>query len=203
MIAHPAVRRINFTGSTKIGKIIAEQAAKHLKPVLLELGGKAPLVVLDDADLDGAGQRGGVRRIRERAGRRSACSTELLVVDESIADAFTEKLAAKAGPLPAGDPSGHVVLGSLVSSRGGGSHRRPDQGRGRQGSEAGRRRPAQGDGDERNRARSGDPRDMRIYSEESFGPVVCIVRVRGNRRGGACGQRNRVRAVGGGLRPRT
>ena len=44
LIAHPAVRRINFTGSTKVGRIIAETAARYLKPVLLELGGKAPMV---------------------------------------------------------------------------------------------------------------------------------------------------------------
>lgn len=54
LIDHPAVRRINFTGSTAVGKIIAKRAAEHLKPVLLELGGKAPLIVLEDADLDEA-----------------------------------------------------------------------------------------------------------------------------------------------------
>src|SRR5450631_3272640 len=54
LIAHPAVRRVSFTGSTKVGRIVAETAARELKPVLLELGGKAPLVVLDDADLDEA-----------------------------------------------------------------------------------------------------------------------------------------------------
>ena len=54
LIAHPAVRRINFTGSTKVGRIIAETAARYLKPVLLELGGKAPMVILDDADIDEA-----------------------------------------------------------------------------------------------------------------------------------------------------
>ncbi|PWY97519.1 aldehyde dehydrogenase [Testicularia cyperi] len=52
LIAHPAVRKINFTGSTRVGKIIAATAAKHLKPVVLELGGKAPVVVLEDADLE-------------------------------------------------------------------------------------------------------------------------------------------------------
>ena len=51
LIAHPAVKRINFTGSTRVGSIIAETAGRYLKPVLLELGGKAPLIVLDDADL--------------------------------------------------------------------------------------------------------------------------------------------------------
>jgi acyl-CoA reductase-like NAD-dependent aldehyde dehydrogenase len=54
MVAHPAVRRINFTGSTKVGKLVAMTCAKYLKPVVLELGGKAPLVMLDDADLDDA-----------------------------------------------------------------------------------------------------------------------------------------------------
>ena len=54
LIDHPAVRRINFTGSTTVGKIVARRAAEHLKPCLLELGGKAPLIVLEDADLDEA-----------------------------------------------------------------------------------------------------------------------------------------------------
>jgi len=54
LIAHPATRRINFTGSTKVGRIIAEKAGRHLKRVLLELGGKAPMVVLRDANLDRA-----------------------------------------------------------------------------------------------------------------------------------------------------
>src|SRR4051812_19241830 len=54
LIAHPATRRINFTGSTKVGRIIAENAGRHLKRVLLELGGKAPILVLKDANLDRA-----------------------------------------------------------------------------------------------------------------------------------------------------
>ena len=54
LIAHPAVRKINFTGSTTVGSIIASTAGKYIKPVLLELGGKASAIVLDDADLDKA-----------------------------------------------------------------------------------------------------------------------------------------------------
>ena len=52
LIAHPAVRKINFTGSTAVGKILAEKAGKYMKPILMELGGKAPAIVLEDADLD-------------------------------------------------------------------------------------------------------------------------------------------------------
>ena len=54
LIAHRAVKRVNFTGSTKVGRIIAEACGRHLKPALLELGGKAPLIVLEDADIDAA-----------------------------------------------------------------------------------------------------------------------------------------------------
>lgn len=54
LIDHLAVRQINFTGSTAVGRIIAQRAAANLKPVLLKLGGKAPLIVLEDADLDEA-----------------------------------------------------------------------------------------------------------------------------------------------------
>lgn len=54
LIAHPAIRKITYTGSTTVGSIIAGMAAKHTKPVLLELGGKAAAIVLDDADLEKA-----------------------------------------------------------------------------------------------------------------------------------------------------
>lgn len=63
LIAHPAVRRINFTGSTHVGRIIAEKAGRHLKRCILELGDKSPLVVLDDADIDGAVSMRHFRRV--------------------------------------------------------------------------------------------------------------------------------------------
>ena len=113
MIAHPAVRRVNFTGSTRVGKIIAAAAAKYLKPVLLELGGKAPLLVLDDADLDEA-VNGAAFGAFANSGQ-ICMSTERIIVDESVADAFVAKLAAKAQSLPLGDPrKGPCVLGSVV-----------------------------------------------------------------------------------------
>ena len=107
------MRRVNFTGSTHVGRIIAELAGRHLKPVLLELGGKAPLVVLDDADLDGAVNAAVFGAFMNQG--QICMSTERIIVDEKIADDFVAKLAAKAAALPAGDPrQGQVVLGSMV-----------------------------------------------------------------------------------------
>lgn len=113
MIAHPAVRRVNFTGSTHVGKLIAATCAKYLKPVVLELGGKAPLVILDDADIDAA-VNAAVFGAFANSGQ-ICMSTERIVVDESIADEFVAKLRARASSLPLGDPRlGPVVLGSVV-----------------------------------------------------------------------------------------
>ena len=116
MVAHPAVRRVNFTGSTKVGRIIAALGAKYLKPCVLELGGKAPLLVLEDADLDAA-VAGAAFGAFANSGQ-ICMSTERIIVDAKVADAFVEKLAAKARSLPLGDPrKGPVVLGSVVDMR--------------------------------------------------------------------------------------
>ncbi|MGR9577374.1 aldehyde dehydrogenase [Pandoraea sputorum] len=113
LIAEPAVRRVNFTGSTRVGRIIAGLCAEHLKPAVLELGGKAPCLVLDDADLDDAVN--GVAFGAFANSGQICMSTERIVVAESIADAFVDKLAAKARSLPLGDPrKGPVVLGSVI-----------------------------------------------------------------------------------------
>ncbi|WP_119156148.1 aldehyde dehydrogenase [Caldimonas tepidiphila] len=113
LIAHEAVRRVNFTGSTRVGRIIAGTCAKYLKPAVLELGGKAPVLVLDDADLDAA-VNGTAFGAFANSGQ-ICMSTERIIVDEAIADEFVARLAAKARALPLGDPRhGPVVLGSVV-----------------------------------------------------------------------------------------
>lgn len=113
MISHPAVRRVNFTGSTRVGAIIAQTCAKYLKQSVLELGGKAPVIVLDDADLDAA--VAGVAFGAFANSGQICMSTERIIVDQAIADAFVRKLADKAQRLPLGDPrQGPVVLGSVV-----------------------------------------------------------------------------------------
>ncbi len=114
MVAHPAVRRVNFTGSTRVGRIIAAMCAKHIKPAVLELGGKAPLLVLDDADIDAAVDAAAFGSFMNSG--QICMSTERIVVDAQIADAFIAKLVTKTQALPLGDPRGKdpVVLGSVV-----------------------------------------------------------------------------------------
>src|SRR3954468_12080845 len=102
LIAHPAVRRVNFTGSTRVGRLVAENAARHLKRVLLELGGKAPLVVLADADLDRAVAAANFGAFMHQG--QICMSTERLVVDQSIAGEFAERLGERASGLKVGDP---------------------------------------------------------------------------------------------------
>ncbi|MDB5511729.1 MAG: vdh [Enterovirga sp.] len=177
LIAHPAVRRINFTGSTRVGRIIAQTAAKYLKPVLLELGGKAPLLVLDDADLDAAVAAAAFGAFMNQG--QICMSTERIVVDESVADAFVAKFAAKAETLQAGDPrKGGCALGSLIGSEAG---ERID-GLVKDAVAKGARLAAGGRVD--GTLMSATVLDhvtpaMRIYGEESFGPVVTVVRVHG------------------------
>ncbi|MCP1118263.1 aldehyde dehydrogenase [Robbsia andropogonis] len=115
MVADPAVRRVNFTGSTHVGRLVAQICARYLKPSVLELGGKAPALILDDADLDNA-----VEAIAFGAFANSGqvcMSTERIIVDESIAESFIAKLRDRVSTLPIGDPRHEtVVLGSVVDN---------------------------------------------------------------------------------------
>lgn len=116
LIDHPAVRRINFTGSTTVGRIIARRAAEHLKPVLLELGGKAPLIVLDDADLDEAVKAAAFGAFMNQG--QICMSTERIIVVDAIADAFVEKFTAKVASMLVGDPrEGKAPLGAVVDRK--------------------------------------------------------------------------------------
>ncbi len=177
LIAHPAIRRVNFTGSTRVGRIIAQSAARHLKPVLLELGGKAPLLVLDDADLDAAVDAAAFGAFMNQG--QICMSTERLVVDDAIADAFAARFAAKAASLPAGDPRrDDVVLGAVVTPEAIQRIRRLIDDAVSKGAKL-----IAGGGIEGN-IMAATVLDkvtpaMEIYGEESFGPVVCIVRVSG------------------------
>ena len=114
LISNPKTRRISFTGSTKIGRLIAESAGRHLKRVVLELGGKAPMVVLGDADIDAAVSAANFGAFMNQG--QICMSTERIVVDKSIADEFVKKLAAKAQSLKVGDPMApDTQIGSMIN----------------------------------------------------------------------------------------
>jgi benzaldehyde dehydrogenase (NAD) len=116
LIDHPAVRRINFTGSTAVGRIVAKRAAEHLKPVLLELGGKAPLIVLDDADLDEAVKAAAFGAFMNQG--QICMSTERIIVVDAVADAFVAKFQAKVATMAVGDPrEGKTPLGAVVDAK--------------------------------------------------------------------------------------
>jgi benzaldehyde dehydrogenase (NAD) len=176
LIDHPAVRRINFTGSTRVGRIVAERAAKNLKPVLLELGGKAPLIVLEDADLDEAVKAAAFGAFMNQG--QICMSTERIIVVEEIADEFVKKFAAKAKTLLAGDPAeGKTPLGAVVDKAATERLQRLVK----DAVSKGGLHVVEGKAD--GVVVSANVVDkvtsqMGLYSEESFGPVVGIVRAR-------------------------
>ena len=116
LIDAPEVKRINFTGSTAVGKIIAKRAAEHLKPVLLELGGKAPMVVLEDADLDEAVKAAAFGAFMNQG--QICMSTERIIAVDAVADEFARRFKAKVETMPVGDPAaGNTPLGAVVDMK--------------------------------------------------------------------------------------
>ena len=188
MIAHPKVRRVNFTGSTRVGKVIAASCAKYLKPVVLELGGKAPLLVLADADLDAAVDAAVFGAFANSG--QICMSTERIVVDRRVADAFVKRLAARSVELPLGDPrNGPVVLGSVVDmSTVERCNALIDDALAK-----GATLLCGGKADSTLMPATlldHVTADMRIYHDESFGPVKGIVRVDGDEEAIACANDN-------------
>ena len=114
LVENPAVRRINFTGSTPTGRRLAEAAGRQLKRVVLELGGQNPLIILADADLDYAVDAAAFGAYMHQG--QICMSARKIIVEEGIAGAFTEKLAAKTAGLKAGDPNEHdTIIGPLIN----------------------------------------------------------------------------------------
>jgi benzaldehyde dehydrogenase (NAD) len=189
MVSHPAVRRVNFTGSTRVGRLIAQTCAKYLKPAVLELGGKAPLVILDDADIDDAVNAAAFGCFANSG--QICMSTERIIVDAKIADEFVRKFAAKAKSLPLGDPRKPepVVLGSVIGM-GTVDHCNAliDDALAK-----GAKLACGGKADSTLMPATlldhVTPK-MRIYHEETFGPVKAIVRVRGVDEAIACANDN-------------
>jgi acyl-CoA reductase-like NAD-dependent aldehyde dehydrogenase len=176
LIDHPSVKRINFTGSTAVGKLIAKRAAEHLKPVLLELGGKAPLIVLEDADLDETVKAAAFGAFMNQG--QICMSTERIIVVDAIAASFLEKFTEKAKSLTPGDPrEGTAPLGAVVDRK------TVDHVNALIADATAKGAKALTGGMAENvlmpaTVIDGVTADMDLYSDESFGPVVAIIRAK-------------------------
>ncbi len=113
LTGNPLVKKVTFTGSTEVGKILLQQAAGTVKKVSMELGGNAPFIVFDDADLDRAVAGAMLAKFRN-SGQTCICTNRFLVQD-GIYDAFAEKLAEAANKLKVGDGTHEgVAQGPLI-----------------------------------------------------------------------------------------
>lgn len=175
LIDHEAIRRVNFTGSTRVGRIIAERAARHLKPVLLELGGSAPLIVLEDADIDAAVSAAVFGAYMNQG--QICMSTERIIVVDAIADRFAEAFAERTRALRSGNPAqSNAPLGPMIGKDAANRIRKlVDNALSR-----GAIQIAGGEG----RGAILDPvaldfvtPEMRVWNEECFGPIASIIRV--------------------------
>ncbi|HWJ72531.1 MAG TPA: NAD-dependent succinate-semialdehyde dehydrogenase [Kaistia sp.] len=116
LTSHPAIRLVNFTGSTEIGKLLMRQAAGTVKKVALELGGNAPFIVFDDADLDAAVEGAMVSKFRNM-GQTCVCANRIYA-QAGIHDAFVEKLTAAVAKLKVGDGTADgVTQGPLINDK--------------------------------------------------------------------------------------
>jgi aldehyde dehydrogenase (NAD+) len=179
IVDSPDIAKISFTGSTAVGKGIVRSAADTLKRVTLELGGKSPVVILDDADFDSAVPLA-VMAGFNNSGQACIAGTRLLVPRSRLAD-FESRIAAAANAVVSGDPSDHATdVGPMVSRK----QWDRVQGYIRKGIDEGARLIAGGGGRPEGHARGWLVRptiftdvrnDMVIAREEIFGPVLSII----------------------------
>ncbi|HBN48737.1 MAG TPA: succinate-semialdehyde dehydrogenase (NADP(+)), partial [Thalassospira sp.] len=179
LTGNPIVRKLSFTGSTQVGKLLMRQCADTVKKVSLELGGNAPFIVFDDADLDEA-VAGAIASKYRNAGQTCVCANRILV-QEGVYDAFAEKLAAAVARLRVGPGTEEgVTQGPLINTKAiekvetlvndaiscgakavlGGARAKP------------------GSNFFSPTILTGVTADMRIFSEEIFGPVAPLFRFR-------------------------
>ncbi len=177
---HPDIEMISFTGSTKVGKAISRAAAGTLKKVALELGGKNPMIVMDDADLDAvvdAARLGGFFNMGECCNASSR-----ILVQEGIADAFVERLTAFASELPVTDPlDENAKLGAIINE----TQQEKILGYIHSGQEAGATLCIGGEKVETAKGRFIQATildhvspDSPLAREEVFGPVMSIIRIK-------------------------
>jgi aldehyde dehydrogenase (NAD+) len=174
LLADPRVKMVTFTGSTRTGRHLAVEAAKHLKRFTLEMGGKSPLIVLADADLDYAVDAAAFGIFLHQG--QVCMANSKIIVEAPVFEAFCERFAAKAKTIPLGDPRDpNTVIGPLIRASQSAfidGHIEDAKAKGAMLLTGGR-----AEGQYYHATVLRDVTDaMRIYHEESFGPVVSIIR---------------------------
>ncbi len=179
LCTNPKVRKISFTGSTEVGRILIQKAAGTVKNVSMELGGNAPLIIFDDADLDAAVE--GALACKYRNGGQTCVCANRIFVQEGIYDAFSERFAAKVAGLKVGNgldegtEIGPLIDGHAVTKVE--SHVSDAVASGAAVAAGGRRHPLGGNFYEPT-VLTGVSRTMRIFHEETFGPVAPLIQFR-------------------------
>ena len=177
LTASPAVRMLTFTGSTEIGKVLIEQCAKTVKKVGMELGGNAPFIVFDDADLDKA-VAGAMASKYRNAGQTCVCANRLYVQD-GVYDAFAKKLAAEVAKLKVGNGvDAGVTTGPLINTAAVEKveeHIQDALSKGAKVMTGGKRHKLGGSFFEPT-VLTGITQEMKVAREETFGPVAPLFR---------------------------
>ena len=177
MCANPTVRKVSFTGSTEVGRLLMKQVAPTIKKISLELGGNAPFIVFDDADLDAAAEGAIISKYRN-AGQTCVCANRFFVHDK-VYDAFTAKLVAKVEALKVGPGTDSgVTQGPLINAEAVDkvdAHLGNAKAHGAKVATGGKRHALGGTFYEPT-VLTGVTPDMQIFREETFGPVAPLIR---------------------------
>jgi succinate-semialdehyde dehydrogenase/glutarate-semialdehyde dehydrogenase len=178
LATNPIVRKIGFTGSTPIGKQLMAQAAGTVKKISLELGGNAPMIIFDDADIDAAVQ-GTIASKFRNAGQTCVCANRIFVQD-GIYDRFSEALSAAVGAMKQGGGfEDGVVLGPLIEGAAVDKveeHVQDAVAKGAKVAYGGQRLADMGPNFYKPTVLTGTTPDMKIFREETFGPVAPLFR---------------------------
>jgi len=177
MCANPTVRKVSFTGSTEVGRLLMKQVAPTIKKISLELGGNAPFIVFDDADLDAAAEGAIISKYRN-TGQTCVCANRFFVHDR-VYDAFTAKLVARVEALKVGPGTDSgVTQGPLINAEAVDkvdAHLGNAKAHGAKVATGGKRHALGGTFYEPT-VLTGVTPDMQIFREETFGPVAPLIR---------------------------
>ncbi len=178
LTGNPLVRKLSFTGSTEVGKLLMAQCAAGVKKVSLELGGSAPYIVFDDADLDAA--VGGLLGCKFRNAGQTCVSADRILVQDAVYDEFVERLTDAVSGLTPGPATGKADLGPLIDEQGLDKVRRHVEDAVSRGAKVivGGSQPELGGTFFSPTVLTEVPRDALIMHEETFGPVAGLVRFR-------------------------